>query len=153
VDATLDALKSYWADWGIRSNVGATEAELAAHESRYGLRFSSELRAYFRTVNGMADRVDSALDTDDDLIRFYPLAECRPLDIENPDTTVPGAARFLCFADYSIWGWGYGVWLGEGTGAGAVHVLYDADTVRVAETLQTFLQSYVRRDYAVTHPR
>ena len=153
MDATLDALRSYWAEWNIRPNVGATEAELSAHEARYGLGLSPDLRAYFRAVNGMAVGAGGKLVMDDDLICFYPLKECRPLIIESPDTAVPDAAHFLFFADYSIRIWDYAVWLGDGPGAGSVHVIYDPDTVKVADTFQEFLESYVRRDYAVTYPR
>jgi hypothetical protein len=153
VDAIFTALKAYWAQWGIQPNAGATEAELQAHETEYGLSLPEDMRAYFLAVNGMSSGPESRRDMDDDLIRFYSLAECRPLDAEWPDSGVPDAGSVLCFADYSIWCWGYGARLSREASPGPVHVLYNPETVKVADSFREFLESYLRRDYAVTFPR
>ena len=151
VDAILSALAAYWTECGVEPNPGATDAEIDAHEVHYGITLPDELRAYFRTVNGMAEGSDARAGWDQDLIRFYPLADCRPLDVEWPDSETPDAGSILCFADYSIWGWGYGVRV-RGGDAGAVHVLYNPETVKAADSFGAFLTSYLRRDDAVTFP-
>jgi hypothetical protein len=153
VDAILNALAAYWATCGVHPNLGATEAELDAHEARYGLILPDEMRAYFRAVNGMAEGSDVGPGWDQDLIRFYPLADCRPLDVEWPDSEAADAGSILCFADYSIWCWGYGVRLRGDSDVGAVHVLYNPETVKAADSFGAFLASYLRRDDPVTFPR
>ena len=153
MDAIFTALEAYWDQCGIRPNAGATEAELAAHEAKYGVSLPDEMRDYFRAINGMFSGPKWRSSMDDDLIRFYPLAECRPLDVEWPDSGAPDAGSILCFADYSIWCWGYGARLSREAGRGPVHVLYGPETVQVADSFREFLESYLRRDYTVTFPR
>ena len=148
----LVALEAFWAERGIRPSAGASDVDILALEDRYGLHMPADLRAYFRAINGMSSGAESRRDMDDDLIRFYPLAECQLLNIAAPEIDVPDARSILCVADYSIWCWGYGVRLGTDD-ASPVHVIYDAETVKVADSWEAFLRAYIRRDYAVTYPR
>lgn len=152
MEAIFEALRTSWRSLGIRTNPGATDEEIDAHEARFAIRLPHDVRAYFRAVNGMSSGPESRCDMDADLIRFYALAECRPLSIEWPDDRLPNAASVLCFADYSIWCWGYGVRVGTAD-PGEVHVLYGGESVVVARSFTEFLAAYLRRDHSVTFPR
>jgi hypothetical protein len=152
VDATFAALREFWRSRGIQTNPGAADGEIDAHQVRFAIRLPDDVRAYFRAVNGMSSGPESRADMDDDLIRFYPLAECRPLSVEWPEDRLPDAEAFLCFADYSIWCWGYGVRV-RTPEAGEVHALYGGKSVKVADSFIDFLAAYLRRDHSVTFPR
>ena len=149
----LRALRHHWARQELDTGKPASEAELLAWEQRYGVRLPSDLRAYFRELNGTARHQQFDREWDEDMIRFYPLEDFRPLGEETPDTAVPNATDFFVFADYSIWAWGYAIRLMPAEAAGEVHVVYDSETVRVASSFSEFVRGYLARDYSVTSPR
>ena len=148
----LERLRDHWAAQGVGPGVPASPEDIAERERRYGIRLPPDLRAYFRELNGMARHEDMNLEWDEDLIRFYPIEELRPLSEEWPETTVARAEELFVFADWSIWGWGYAVRL-RGEGAAEVQVVYGPETARVAGSFAEFLESYIARDYSVTFPR
>jgi len=148
----LTRLRDYWAAQDVGSGVPVSETELVAHERRYSVGLPSDLRAYFLKINGMARHEERELDWDEDLIRFYPLFEFRPLDEEWPDTAVCGARELFVFADRCIWDWGYAIRLSGETG-GDVCIVSGDEPVRVACSFSEFLERYLARDKAGIFPQ
>jgi hypothetical protein len=148
----LARLRDYWAAQDVGSGVPVSEIELVAHERRYGVGLPSDLRAYFLEINGMARHEERGLDWDEDLIRFYPLFEFRPLDEEWPDTAVSGPRELFVFADCSIWVWGYVIRL-SGETAGEVYIVGGDEPVRVACSFSEFLERYLARDRTGIYPQ
>ena len=49
------SLKNHWLSQGIDVNPGIAKEELSAFESKYQVSLPTDLRAYFLTVDGMAE--------------------------------------------------------------------------------------------------
>ena len=151
--STLDALKAYWAAQQISSGDGAPAAELASFEARYRVRLPPALRAYFAEVNGIRRTVAFQAEMDQDLIRFWPLDEVRPLSVECPENPAPQDADSLfVFADWSIAGWFYVVRLSKAEILAPTYIVDDERLNPVAGSFGEFLERYLARDPAVLFP-
>jgi hypothetical protein len=107
-----ESLKRHWSSHNVHINEGVSEAELNAFEAKHGVVLPSDLRDYFRCVNGMPPD-----ETDDGMIRFWMLEQVTALPegasqysdrdyVEDPET-------LFLFADYSLWAHAYAIRLGN----------------------------------------
>ena len=89
----------------IRSGVSADA--IAAFESKYGVLLPTDVREYFVAADGTGDEMDN------DLYRFWPLAEVKPVHEELADTELfsyPDRFAYpacFVFADHCINCWDY----------------------------------------------
>jgi len=151
--SALAKLKAYWVTQGISSGDPASTADLAAFEEQYRVRLPPALRAYFAEVNGIRRTVKFEEEMDQDLIRFWPLDEVRPLSVECPANPAPRDAESLfVFADWSIAGWFYVVRVSKAETLATVYIVDDERLTPVSDSFETFLERYLARDSAVLFP-
>ena len=150
--STFDALKAYWFAQGISCGDPASAADLAAFEARYHVRLPPALRAYFADVNWIRRTVKFEAEMDQDLIRFWPLDEVRPLSEECPEQPTPrDAASLFVLADWSIAGWFYVARLSETETMAPIYISAEGLT-QVADSFEAFVERYLTRDPAVLFP-
>ena len=106
--SNVQRLKNYWLSHGVTFNTGASKADLAGFEHRFGVSLPYDLRDYFLTVNGMPEEA-----TDNEMIRFWMLEEVKPLTTGAPsyaktDYVTDPESLFL-FADHSLWAHAYAI--------------------------------------------
>jgi hypothetical protein len=148
----LDALKAHWAAQGIASGDPAPAADLASFEARYRVRLPPALRGYFAEVNGIRRTVAFETEMDEDMIRFWPLDEVRPLSDEWPESPVArDAASLFVLADWSIAGWFYVARLSEAETMAPICIV-DGGLNPVADSFEAFLERYLTRDLTVLFP-
>ena len=93
-----DPVRTRWAAHAVHTAPPATEAELVAFETRYGVRLPSDLRSYFAELGGMDPRAVPAYDRQG--FAIWPLTEVRPAE---------SGSRMFVFADYLNWSWAYAI--------------------------------------------
>ncbi len=142
----VSKLKGYWEQLGLAHAAGASAAEIAAFEQRYGVTLSQDLREYFRELNGLDIGHEGASDLD--LISFWRLDQVEQGKGENWD--------IYYFADWSIDACQYGVQLSSDVTSG--HVFLDcggfdkrSDLLKVASSFSEFIEGYLRKDEFVLY--
>jgi len=97
----------YWSRCNIAIRPGVSADAIAAFQSKYHVILPTDVRDYFMATDGTGD------DSDDEMYRFWPLAEVKPVHDELGDTQ-HGSYRdrfaypdCFVFADYCIWCWAY----------------------------------------------
>jgi hypothetical protein len=145
-----ETLKRYWQRHGIKLNLGASEEELAAFESKYQVGLPEDLREYFATVNGF-DGSEHWM-TDENVITFLTLNEMKSLS-EAWSPKIADAASSFVFADYSLSAHVYAIRLFNGSeNDNPVVVAYDENPVKVASSFSEFVQGYLEDNNAVLFP-
>ena len=135
-------LAEYWRDIGLNVPPGVDATAIRAFESKYRVTLPADLRGYFSTVNGSGE------DMDEDLYRFWSLAELKPVHEELEDHH-PGRYAYpdcFVFADHCIWCWGYAVRITEDKEAsGPVFRVtgWDAQGEQMATSFVAFMESYL----------
>ena len=96
----MQRLIARWTEHGISIPTGASDADIAAFESRTQSILPADLRAYFATVNGMGERGT----TDNDFFSFWQLSDIESIAEFVPDRSerIPDASRYFIIADHSI---------------------------------------------------
>ena len=149
----LASLLARWTATGIAHGAGASDADIAAFESRYGVVLPTDLRAYFATVNGTA--VGAYGMQDEHLLGFWQLNEVRSFAeiLSGARATAPDAGRTFAIADHSIWVYGFGVQLSDNPDA-ATPIVVDIGSPfhRVASSFTDFIAAYLRNDNDVLYP-
>ena len=106
----------------------------------------------YAEVNGIRRTVAFEGEMDQDLIRFWPLDEVRPLFDEWPENPAPREAALLfVFADWNIDAWPYVARLSDAETIAPVYIV-DGGLTRVADSFEAFLERYLARDPAVLSP-
>lgn len=132
--AAAESLLAHWEEREMPPAPGASEAEIAGFEGRYGVRLPPDLRAFFAAADGMAD---PAQYEHNPFPVFYPLGQVFPLDRAAPDNAarvVDAPGECFAFADVNHTAKVYAIRLsGEAEGRHPVVVLdqtdYDAPTL------------------------
>lgn len=103
-------ITKHWQRSGIVIRQGLSMADVESFQLKYGVVVPPDVLAYFLTVDG-----SSADDMDDDLFRFWPLAEVVPVHEELDErggVVYPDRFAYpdcFVFADYLIHSWLYAV--------------------------------------------
>ncbi len=147
----LERVERHWATQRFGHGPPAAAGDLDAFENRYGVRLSSELRAYFLTLNGSEGGMNGPMD--DYLLSFCHLSEVRPLGEAAPELGAPNADQWFVVADHSIGVHLYVVRLSDNSAAPTpVAVVYDEFIVVVAPSFEAFLDGYCARDEDMLFP-
>jgi len=102
-----ERLKRHWGAHGVKIRPGVSEEELRNFETAHGVRFSQDLRDYFRAVDGMEEGTMAT-----DYFSFWPLHTIKRMSEElGPEcyADVIEPDQYFIFADYCIWCWGYAI--------------------------------------------
>lgn len=107
-DSLWARVHDVWRRSKISVRSGVSSSEIAAFESKFGVKLPPDVRDYFCAADGTGD------DMDECLFRFWPLAEVKPVHqvlvsdrFEYPDRhSYPGC---FVFADHCISCWDYAV--------------------------------------------
>ncbi|HEX8905448.1 MAG TPA: TonB family protein [Longimicrobiaceae bacterium] len=149
----LDAVRRRWTAEGVAPATPASAGDVAAFETRYGVRLPGDVRAYLLALNGAEDGKLGAMD--DRFLSFWNLAELRPLPEEAPGfANFPGAASCFAFADHLAWSHAYALRLsGDENASAPVSVLYGPGAViETAPSFRAFLEAYLAGDETVLFP-
>ena len=142
-------LVELWGGDGITIRPPARPEALRAFESRYGVAIPEDLRAYFLTVDGMEDELDSGTN------RFWPLAMVKLVEEELSDLHPDRFAYPGCFVfiDHCIWCLAWAVRLGKDQAAVSGPVFQvTASKVpgrQVAPSFTVFVEMYLANQYSV----
>jgi cell wall assembly regulator SMI1 len=157
----LATLRERWTAARIAYDRPATDADVAAFETRYGVVLPSDIRAYFTTLNGTANGKYGI--QDEYLLGFWHFDEVRSFAelSEGSGAATSEQERTFAIADYSIWVHGFGIQLSADPGA-PTPVVVDfgspyqgvagAPYQRVASSFSDFLDAYLRGDQDVIYP-
>ncbi len=111
----VEQLVEHWTEQGLPLAKGVPDADIESLESRYALTIPTDLRDYFKSVNGHVQR--GGVDTDAEGFAFWPLERLQPLPVVCAvnNIAVPpveGPERYFVFADYLQWSWAYAIRFG-----------------------------------------
>ena len=101
IESLLTQVSRRWREQHLAVASGASFAELRSFEARFKVQCPADFATYVLTVGGMPGNV-----WDEHMIRFWPLAEVRPVEGE---TGVSTYSDYFIFADYSISAHEYGI--------------------------------------------
>ena len=135
-------LANYWRGCGLNVPPGVDLNAIRAFESKYGLTLPADLRAYFSMADGSGEEMD------EDLYRFWSLAEFKPVheelsDVNSDRFSYPGC---FVFADHCISCWDYAVKITQGfTDSGPVFRVTGGPVPGepMAATFVEFVESYL----------
>jgi hypothetical protein len=136
-------LQRHWTD----TKAGITTAPLSEEaisglEQKYGIRLPDDFRDYLVHSCPTDD-----WPSDNNMICWWPLACIKNIVDEcerriTNDTIARDAARYLFFADYSIWCWAWAIACGDDANRGRVAVISGND-VFVADSFAQFVDAYI----------
>ena len=104
-----ESILRHWQRAGISLNPGAPARAIDDFERCYGVRVPAEVREFYAHSDGMPSGT-----WDEELLSFYPLAEVYPVPVVLPtghrglpdyngiERSLPDAASYFVFADYSV---------------------------------------------------
>ncbi len=115
----VDDIVDRWRQRGVAMLPGVSDSGVVAFERRYAVAMPADFRGYLQRANGTGH------DTDDDLFRFWPIEEIKPVEIElagsSDSNLFPGC---FVFADYGINMWLYAIQLqGDSSAVGRVYLV------------------------------
>jgi hypothetical protein len=145
-ESFLSKLKKHWQELDLAHAAGASAAEIVAFEERYSVTLPTDLREYFRELNGFAIGHEGASDLD--LISFWHLDEVEQGKGENGD--------IYYFADWSIDACLYGIQLTSSMTSTPVFLDCGGfgkrnDLVKIAPSFSEFIAGYLRKDEFVLY--
>jgi SMI1 / KNR4 family (SUKH-1) len=138
-----EKLKRYWIDTGVAVDaVALSEQQLEGLERKYGVRLPDDLRDYLRYSCPVDESVG------DDLVCWWPLDRIKNIVDELPggitdETIARDAAKYLFFADYSIWCWAWATACGDDENRGRVACISGRDRF-VADSFAQFVDLFVQ---------
>lgn len=142
-----EKLKRYWIDTDADiDTVALTESQLESLERKYGVRLPDDFREYLLHSCPVEGNFDN------DLICWWPLDRIKNIVDEFPhkvtdETIARDAAKYLFFADYSIWCWAWAIACGDDENRGRVAAISGRDRFvadSFAEFVNFFVQDFMR---------
>jgi SMI1 / KNR4 family (SUKH-1) len=136
-------LERYWIDTGVGvDTVALGEPQLEGLERKYGVRLPEDFRDYLRCSCPVDESVY------DDLTCWWPLDRIKNIVDEYPhkvtdETIARDAAKYLFFADYSIWCWAWAIACGDDENRGRVAAISGRDRF-VADSFAEFVDLFVQ---------
>lgn len=129
-------LAQRWKAAQLKIRGGASAKQLSQFENQFDAKLGPDIRAYFQAVDGMEKN-----EMDADHIRFWPLAEVKPLDAEQ-------YRDYYLFADYLLWSHIYAVDLSP-VGSGGIVLVGGKEPRRVASSFAEFVRLYLEKPKAI----
>lgn len=152
-------LREYWRRHGAVALEGASAADVALFEGRYGVKCPEDFRAYWLAMNGMdlfgkhprpATGERNFGDQDDQGFSFWPLEQVYRLSEGRPPKEEPikfrGSDEYFVFADYMQWSWAYAIRLLPTISPANEVVIIgarSAPSLRVAANFEEFVRLYL----------
>jgi hypothetical protein len=139
-------MRDRWLSQGLSVNDGASPAAIAAFEARYQVVLPNSFREYIATADGFDLR-----QLDDDVIRFWSLAQISPLTYWDPKYAERPSYRnpesFFCFADWAADALVYFIRLTPSAeDYGKIYALgLDDKPEQFAESFEHFVDHYLAR--------
>jgi hypothetical protein len=138
-----------WLDSSAPLEPGTAPSDLAAFEARHGVRVPPAFAALWGAANGNHG--------DENLTRFWPLAEIRRLTEEDQlrgKGRLPAEARdYFAFADYMIFSHVYAIRLTADGQDGPVWWVFSAtEHVEIGPTFEAFLRAYAAEPESILFP-
>lgn len=113
----------------------ASEAELAALESRYKVNLPVDFRSYLSVMAPAEERMDDELGT------WWSIGRIKNVPDElNEDS--PALAQYLLFADHLIWSWAWAIACTDDEYRGRVKII-GGDERFVADSFEEFVDRYL----------
>ncbi|MFL9841078.1 SMI1/KNR4 family protein [Sphingomonas sp. ST-64] len=113
----------------------ASEAELAALESRYGVKLPADFRSYLSAMAPADERMDDEFGT------WWPIARIKNVPDELNEKS-PALAQYLFFADHLIWSWAWAIACTDDENRGRIKIV-GGDERFVADTFGEFVDRYL----------
>jgi hypothetical protein len=132
-----------WQQHGVAARPGVPQGKIVAFEKKHSIVLPQDFRDYLLLANGTSDE-------DDELIRFSPLEEMRPV-IETWGTAPSGEdvhAGCFVFAGYAIHCWDYAIQLqGASGGVGRIFRIEDGQQRQppMAVSFSDWVSMYLRQ--------
>jgi hypothetical protein len=137
---TIERINARWAAEGIAIRPGNSPESLAAFEARYQVVLPPAVREYFAAVDGSGD------DSDEELLRFWPLEEVIPIaeGSGRDRAELPELEHWFLFADFLICSHTYAVRLTPDPGNGGTVAAFNGLDMEVqAGSFALFLERYL----------
>jgi hypothetical protein len=137
-----ERLERHWLDTKARITTRAPPGQsIEGLERKYGISFPHDFRDYLSRScpqNEIFDR---------NYISWWPLDQIKNIVDEYPhpirnEAIAKDAARYLFFADYSIWCWAWAIACGEDENRGRIAVISGHDRF-VADSFEQFVELYI----------
>jgi len=126
----------------------ATEEQLQAFETHYGVRLPSDLRSYFKTLNGGDLGHNGSMDAE--MICFWRLDQVQTQEELNDGKL--GRKDLFGFADWSVDCQTYEIELHSDANAPTpVFIDFGPELQKVAESFSAFIDGYLRSDWKVLY--
>jgi hypothetical protein len=149
VQSLWQRLVELWRRDGLSVRPPAWPEAIHAFESRYGVLLPADMRAYFLTVNGMEDELDSGMN------RFWPLEMIKPVEEELQEHHKDRLAYPGCFVfvDHCVWCFAWAVQLGEEPAreSGPVFQVTASEVPgeKIAPSFTRFVEMYLKDQFSI----
>jgi hypothetical protein len=139
---SYEKLKRYWIDTGVGvDTVALSEQQLDGLERKYGIRLPDDFRDYLLYSCPVGENWD------DNFVGWWPLDRIKNIVDEYPhkvtDEIARDAAKYLFFADYSIWCWAWAIACGDDENRGRVACISGRDRF-VADSFAEFVDLFIQ---------
>ncbi|MBC8117065.1 MAG: SMI1/KNR4 family protein [Candidatus Saccharimonas sp.] len=154
----LERLAEYWRSIGADANVGASDDEIAAFESRYGVSLPATISQFYRRFNGIELM-------DENSILFWPIHEIGSVpeklsdfrgvpDYGGIEKSLPDSESYFVFADHSIWCHVYAMRLNSDPGAPTPVLWIGNGTTwyQLADGFEEFIDLYIASPDSILYP-
>ena len=132
-------IRDRWMAGDARPRNGVSPNVLQSFELKYGVTLLTDFGALYRGLDGMPPN-----HWDDELIRWWPIAEVKPVNDELKHAHGAYPNQFI-FADWSLWAHAYAIDLGPGATRGRVVIVGGDRPIPVAASFTEFLDLYTAR--------
>jgi hypothetical protein len=145
-----------WRSQNLPIQKACTEDELLSFENKYGRALPSDLREYFRQVNGMSPYWPGDQDTEG--FSFWPIDKICTLTEENRAQAMTFASRaehnnLFLFCDYLTWCWAYAIQITvDANVAKSVYLVCCNDPIKIAESYSDFVRLFLGKSDGLYPP-
>lgn len=146
ISGLVNLVRERWLAAGATPRPGASPDDLRRVEAEYSVSLPADFAAFYRAIDGMEEN-----DWDDQLIRWWPIDEVKPVN-DDLKAVVDAYPHQFIFADWSLWALAYALDLSNGPNHGRVVIAGDTRPLPLSDSFGEFLDLYVRRSRTLYGP-